>query len=250
MSDETELLKNRFKELARKTERGYFTFSDFLGLSEQNLFSSVKRDISCPYTAFGGASGTERIMIRFGDPDELGYELPFPIKCLKIEPRSAKFAERLTHRDYLGAILNLGIERSSVGDIVVKENLAYVFVKEEIANYVLSELARVKHTDVILCEAEDIPEGELYRTQTKNVQVASARIDALIARVFSTSREDAQTLFKKRLVYLNGEECENTSRALKDGDKVSVRGYGRFIYLGYSNLTKKGRLNASVEIYI
>ena len=95
MSDELEILKKRFIELGRKTERGYFTFSDFLGLAEQNVFNGAKRDITCTYTAFGGANGTERVMMRFGDPEELGYEMPFPIKCIKIEPKAVKFAEKL-----------------------------------------------------------------------------------------------------------------------------------------------------------
>ena len=250
MSDELEILKKRFIELGRKTERGYFTFSDFLGLAEQNAFNLVKRDIICKYTVFGGADGTERIMIRFGDPEELGYEMPFPIRCIKIEPKAIKFAEKLGHRDYLGAILNLGIERSSVGDIIIRGAIAYLFSKEEISDFIVNELETVRHTSVKASYIDEVPEGELYRTERKNVQVASARIDALVARVFNSSREDAQSLFKKRLVYLNGEECESGSKALKEGDTVSVRGHGRFVYHGYLSLTKKGRLNAEVEIYI
>ena len=81
---------------------------------------------------FGGAAGAERVMIRFGDEESLGYEQPFPIAIIKAEPVSPKFAEKLTHRDFLGAILNLGIERSTVGDIIVRESTAYFFVKEDI----------------------------------------------------------------------------------------------------------------------
>ena len=250
MNDEKELIKKRFLDLARKSDNGYYNFSDFLGLSEQDAFAAIKKEIRVPYITFGGVEGAERVMIRFGDSEDIGYDLPFPIRCLKIQPRSLKFAERLTHRDYLGAILNLGIERSSVGDIVIREKDAYLFIKEELASYVMGELTRVRHTDVMLCEVEDIPKGELYSTERKHVQVVSERIDALIARVFSTSREDSQSLFKKRLVFLNGAECESSSKILKPNDKVSVRGYGRFIYLGYETLTKKGRLNAVVEVYV
>ena len=250
MNDERELLRKRFLELGRKTERGYFTFSDFLGLSEQNIFALAKKELPCRFTIFGGVDGAERVMIRFGDTEELGYEQPFPIKCLIIEPKSPKFADKLTHRDFLGALINLGIERSSLGDIVIRDNSAFLFCKEEIAPFILSELTRVRHTDVKLSEAEELPAGSLYKTETKSIQVASERIDAMIARVFNTSREDAQTLFKKGLVFLNGEVCESTSKTLKEKDKVSVRGHGRFIYLGYSGLTKKGRLNATVEIYV
>ena len=86
MSD-TELLKKRFSELAKKSyDGGYYTFSDFLGLPEQAAFREIERNLVGKHEMFGGAVGTERIMIRFGNPDELGYDAPFPIVCIKAEP--------------------------------------------------------------------------------------------------------------------------------------------------------------------
>ena len=88
----------------------------------------------------------------------------------------------------------------------------------------------------------DLPEGELYKTEELTVQISSERLDAVIARVFSLSREDAQSLFSKRLVFASGREIESTSYSPKEGEKISVRGYGRFIYRGVKNLSKKGKL--------
>ena len=110
--DDVELLKKRFIELANRAyNSGVYTFTDFLGLAEQSAFSEIKKELrGIPYTAFGGAVGAERVMIRFGSEEVCSYEQPFPISVVKIEPSSQKFADKLTHRDFLGSILNLGIE--------------------------------------------------------------------------------------------------------------------------------------------
>lgn len=252
MSDETELLKKRFSELAAKSYNAdIFTFTDFLGLAEQSVFETVKRQLGgVKYTAFGGADGAERVMLRFGDEGDLGYEVPFPITALKISPKDKKFAEKLTHRDFLGALLNLGIERSCLGDIIIIDNSGYLFCKDSIAEYIRSELFRVRRTEVTVSLVDTLPEGELYKTEELTVQVSGERLDAVIARVFSLSREDAQNLFAKRLVFASGKEISSTSYTPKADEKISVRGHGRFIYRGVSSLSKKGKLNVIIEKYI
>lgn len=252
MSDETELLKKRFAELSNKSyNAGIFTFTDFLGLAEQAVFETVKRQLAgVKYTAFGGADGAERLMLRFGDAGDLGYEVPFPITALKISPKDKKFAEKLTHRDFLGALLNLGIERSCLGDIVIIDNEGYLFCKENISKYIASELFRVRRTEVTVSAIDALPEGELYKTEEITVQISSERLDAVIARVFSLSREDAQSLFAKRLVFASGREIESASYSPKENEKISVRGYGRFIYRGAKSLSKKGKINVLIEKYV
>ncbi len=254
MTNEEELLYKRLIELARKSDSTcYFTFTDFLGLAEQSVFEAAKLAIGkIRYTKFGGITGTERIMIRFGNPDELGYEEPFPIRILKVEPKSAKFADKLSHRDFLGAILNLGIERKLIGDIVIRDNVGYVFVKDEISDFISSELIKIKHTDVKISRVtdENLPEGELFRTEKVKIQLVGERLDAVISKVFNISRDDSLSLFKKGLVFVGGKEIENNSYTPKADDVVSVRGYGRFIYRGVAGLSKKGKLNAEVDIYV
>ena len=252
MSDELELLKKRFAELSRKAQMGgYFTFTDFLGLPEQAAFQEVERTLrGVGYKAFGGAEGAERVMIRFGDEGELGYEMPYPISLVKVEPLSQKFADKLTHRDFLGVLLNLGIERSTLGDIVIRDNVGYVFAKEEIAEFITGELTRVKRTDVKATVTDELPTGELYRTEPARIQISSERLDAIIAKVYSLSRDDSAALIKRRLVFVNGRQCESLSYSPKVDEKISVRGHGRFIYKGYDSLSRKGKLNATVEKYV
>ena len=145
MISDTELLKKRFLELAKKSyNSGIFVFTDFLGLLEQSAFAEIRRELTgIPYAAFGGAEGAERVMIRFGSADELGYELPFPISVIRAEPLSQKYADKLTHRDFLGAIMNLGIERDTLGEIVIIDNVGYIFAKEDMAGYIAENLTKV-----------------------------------------------------------------------------------------------------------
>lgn len=252
MNEDYELLKKRFVELARKADsQCYFTFTDFLGLAEQSAFFEVRSQLhGASYTAFGGADGAERVVIRFGSEEEIGYCAPFPIVTVKAEPTSQRFADKLTHRDFLGALLNLGIERSTLGDIVIINNVGYIFVLEDIAPYIVSSLSRVKHTDMRVSITDTLPEGDLYRTESKKIQANGERLDAIVAKVFSLSRDDAQALFRKRLVFASGRLVESTSYIPKENEVISVRGFGRMIYRGYESLSKKGKLNIVVDVYV
>lgn len=251
MSD-TELLKRRFIELSHKSfNAGIFTFTDFLGLAEQSAFNETKKELrGISYEAFGGAPGAERVIIRFGSEEELGYSLPYPISIIKAEPLSPKYADKLSHRDFLGAILNLGIERDTLGDIVIIDNVGYIFALDNIAPYIADGLVKVKRTDVSAKIVTELPEGELYRTERKMVQISGERLDAVVAKVFSLSREDAQNLFKRRLVFADGRQIDSTSYTPKENEKISVRGQGRFIYIGKQSLSKKGKLNVAVDMYV
>lgn len=252
MIKDTELLQKRLVELANKAyNSSIFTFTDFLGLAEQSVFNAVKKDIrGVNFVTFGGVEGAERFVIRFGSADELGYELPFPISIIKVEPQSQKYADKLTHRDFLGALLNLGIERDTIGDIVIIDNVGYIFALDNIASYIAESLIKVKRTDVSAKIIDELPDGELYRTEQRIVQISSERLDAVIAKTFNLSREDAQSLFKKRLVFVDGREIDSASYTPKENEKISVRGHGRFIYIGKQSLSKKGKLNVAIDIYV
>ena len=253
MTDEEALLLSRLIELGERSLKGRFVFTDFLGLAEQSVLAeALGRMRGVKHTLFGGTEGTERVMARFGDEDELYYSEPFPIRTLRIAPRSQKFANALTHRDFLGAILSLGIERRCVGDIAIVDNVGYVFLKDEVADFVSESLTKVKHTDVACTEIDegDLPTDKLYRTEWRRIQLSSERIDATVAKVFDLSRDDSQLLIKRGLVFVNGRAVDSASYTPKDGDVVSARGHGRFIYRGSSSLSKKGKLNADVELYV
>ncbi len=242
-------LEKRLRELCENSRKnGTFCFTDFLsqaGVSEvMRIFKENE------VTLFGGAEGTERMMARFGDPDELGYEVPFPIILLRIQALNPKFADHLTHRDYLGALMNLGIERDVIGDIVVREYTAYVFAAEKIAGHIEKELTRVGHTQVRVERMADIPEDVKPRFERENLIVSSLRLDLIVAKLYHMSRQAAKDIFIEGKVFLNSRQCTDPSAPVKAEDVLSVRGYGKFVFRNVDHETKKGNLAVSVDKYV
>jgi RNA-binding protein YlmH len=220
-------------------------------MADLSLFYEEKRtlDYAKP-TAFGGYDGAERAVVRFGDPESLGYEEDFPIDILAIVPLADKFADDLTHRDFLGALMSLGIERSLLGDIIVTGKKAYIFCLERISDFIIENLISVKHTSVSVrkAEAEDIKDIPRGFEKEKMIQVASERIDAVIAKVYNVSRSAAMEYFAQKKVFVNGRQTENTSLALKQDDVVTVRGFGRFKLAEIVGTSRKGKLNILVRL--
>lgn len=248
---EIQQLKNRFRDLANKAfTQNVFTFTGFLGLSEQDVFWRMEPELRfAGYTIFGGSENTDRKMIRFGNGEELGYEMPFPIVCIHIRPLVMKFADKLSHRDFLGALMNLGIDRSTIGDIKVGEGEAYLFCQDAIAEYICQNLEQIKHTHVKCSVAENYEDIPGEEPENKTIQVNSARVDAVIAKVYNQSRGDCLELFRAGRVFVDGKLCENNSRQLKTGETVNARGYGKFVYLGEPRETRKGKLCVDVAVY-
>ena len=242
----------RFEELAEACyARGRYTFTDFLGLSEYALFLAASPRFSyVSYTVFGGAEGCERVMVRFGSAEVLSYaEEEFPIACLCIAPSAPKFAEPLSHRDCLGALMNLGIKRECLGDIFLTEGRAYLFCLEKIAPYLCENLERVRNTPVRVSVSE--PPASVYsKVEEELVQVSSPRADAVVAHAYRLSRADSADLFAARRVFVNGRLTENISADLREGDLVTVRGFGRFRVGEARGLSRKGKLNLPIEKFI
>lgn len=248
---ELQLLQKRLLELAERSyNNNIYTFTPFLGLSEQQAFYEVQRDVAyAGYDMEGGSPLCERRMIRFGSSETLGYEEAYPIQCLKIEPLTPKFAEHLTHRDFLGAVMNLGIERNTVGDIFAEDKEAVIFCQDSIAEYLTENLVQVRRTRVKCAVSEVAEQLRAPVTEPVSLSAASARIDTVIAKLYNIARSQSAELLKGGRVYVNGRETENNSYVLKKGDMVTVRGFGRFVYTGEQGETRKGKVRIGVEVY-
>ena len=126
----------RIQELEETSYRNnQFLFTDFLNEAEYADVLSLGEP-ACGMAADGGHEGAERVIVRFGDPESFGYEESFPITILKIEPLLEKYADALTHRDFLGALVNLGIERRVLGDILIDGVTAYLLCRDQMADYI------------------------------------------------------------------------------------------------------------------
>jgi len=236
------MLEKRFEELYNRAyERGYNTFSQFLTLPEQ---SELKKTY-LPCVLYGGYGSAERVVAGFG---ENVSDADFPIACVEIKPLNEKFADALTHRDFLGAVMNLGIKRETVGDIIVDGKCGYVICLDGIADYICENLTRVRHTSV-KAERSAIPENTAERYETVTVFAASKRLDVLIGAVYSLSRSEASRLIASERTFINSVLTLSASKTVADGETVSVRGYGRFTLSGETGTTKKGRLVLEIKKY-
>lgn len=244
-------LQKRFSELAARSYRqNIYTYTDFLGMGELDVLHRMERELSyAGITLFGGSEQAERQVARFGIPENLGYEEDFPVVLIKAEPLQQKFADALGHRDFLGALMNLGIERSTLGDIFIRDNCGYLFCLESIADFIIEELDRVRHTSVRCARVPDKEVPVKQEMVRQELTISSERVDVVIAGLYHLSRMESLRLFQTEKVYVNGMICSNNSCYLKAADAVSVRGKGKFIYDGTTGETRKGKLRAGVWIY-
>ncbi len=250
---EEQFLRKRLQDLANTAyNKGIRVFTDFLNLNEQNIAISLKHELPrIKYFTNGGFREAERKILCFCEDDQVKEEeIAYPIACIKVEPLNQKFSDSLNHRDFLGAVLNLGIERTKIGDIIIDTNEGYLFVHKGISEFIMEELTRVKHTQVktSLMDKQEFH----YQPKVKEVSgtVSSVRLDSILSVAFNTSRSSLSGLIEGGKVSVGGKLVISNSYNLKENDIVSVRGMGKFKYIGTSYQTKKGRYSVKVHLYI
>lgn len=239
-------LEARLTDLAsRSYNNNVYTYTPFLSVSEQESYYKLANDLRfASPSMYGGSDECERKVVRFGSVEALGYEEDYPIVILLVKPLSEKFADDLTHRDFLGALMNLGIERDTIGDILVRKGVCAIFCLASVSETIIKELTRVRHTSVIAnVTFRDAPEMSGFKPEFETIKVstASLRADCVIAQVCNLSRSTAQELFKNMYVTLNGRVLEKCDAEFKEGDIFTVRGHGKFIFDREDGTSKKGR---------
>jgi len=249
--DEKLLLAKVLDQADLSLKKHIVLFSDFLSPSETAKACDILKkvgDISC--LAFGGYTESERNMICIY-PDYLDKDdVDFPISALRIS-YNTKFSPSLSHRDFLGSILGLGIERDKLGDIVINDNNAICFVERSIADYIVSGLEKVGRTKVDIKIAE-INEDIVSKKNmtTKSITVASLRADAVFGAVFGESRNSIQLLISSEKASINWVPVKSSSVSVKEGDVLSLKGGGRGILLSVNGETKKGRISITIGKYM
>ena len=220
-------------------------FMPFMSERKQALLvSKLKKAYFDNYLFFGGYDDSERKMLGlfFDEPSTS----MFPICGIEFSFRKC---DRLTHRDFLGSLMSLGIERETVGDILVEDGRAVVFVKAELSDYVKSQISKVGRVGVKVDDADlsKLPQGR--GVEEKTFIVSSLRLDNIVAAVCKLSREKTKTVIMSDSVCVNFEETKNVSFNLKENDVFTIRGKGKFVLKGILGTTGKGRMRISVIHY-
>lgn len=259
MNKELAVLCHHLEDLIDKSymqERPFY--SDFLSLEESGeLIEHLRKHTEVSLKLDGGYDHAER-QIMIITPVDSHVDICPPIDCIRIEPLQFRFHDELTHRDYLGALMHLGIERSLLGDIVIHQEtrkghtypVACVFCVKRISDFILQELLQIKHTHIRCSREMDYRSQHLPKLETLEGTVASNRIDAVAAWLTHLSRTQINTLIREKKVFINNICIQTTSYLLKENDILRIRGYGKYIFQGNGNRTKKGRLVVYVQKYI
>lgn len=248
MTNEELQLKKRFCELAERSYKsGIYTCTEFLTPAEQALLKCTA--VNSPYTFHGGYPDAEKTLALFGSEDICGYEGFPPITVIKIEPASLKFSDLLSHRDFLGSIMSLGIRRSTLGDIVVFNNIGYAVCLDSIADYICENLLSIRHTSVRCSKTDTVPAEAIPVPTESRFTAASERLDSIVSAVYKLSRSESQSLIEHEKVMVGGVPKINSDMKPAKGDIITVRGKGKFIYCGIEHETKKGRLSCIAKVY-
>ncbi len=209
-------------------------------LAQRNL---EKRNIRFSFS--GGFEGAERVVL--GCFPEWQEGEIFPIKAITFTFRKT---DKPGHRDFLGSLLGLGLKREAIGDILIEEGRAVVFCLEEIADFILNQLSKVGRTGVKSQEGflEPLPiKDNLLEFRDT---VASDRLDCVVSALCKTSRSSALVKINEGTVSVNSVVCEKPTKAVFDGDIITVRGYGKFIIKSLNQKTKKQRIILEYKKYV
>ncbi len=251
MNKQEELLRKRLIELSSIAfERNIITYTSFLNLNELNIFHNIpKNELFTKYEFYGGFRQAERQMISF-IPDAICYENVYPITALSIKPKATKFSQTLNHRDFLGSLLSLGIDRSVVGDILVQEDSAIVFVDDKISLFIQDQLTSIKQTFVEVLEIHEDCDDYMPAFQEVKGTISSIRLDSVLALVLKESRSKLIRYIEGGKVFVNGKITTTNACKLCDDDIISVRGVGKFQYKGVITKTKKDKFYITINKFI
>jgi len=261
----SEWLEARIEDYLTRADRGMVAVSPFLSPGERRqaekyLEQRGERERALFWGGYDGAERTCLFLLPafYGDPADWGIDgegniasfldgaSEDGVSAIRITGSGYR---KLSHRDYLGSLLGLGLERDVVGDIAVQnEREAVVFCKKHMVTFLIETMEKVA-SDTVRCREyasdENFTDGRRYRPIFDTV--ASARLDCVVASLTNLSREDAQNAVRGGLVELDFECAERVDLLLVPPATVSVRGYGRYVLRSFDGETKKGRLRMRAD---
>ena len=231
-------------------------YSDFLNINEQELAMKLLKKVDREnYYFFGGKDNTERkILIIY--PEKLTEEMSRKnddkiISIIRIK-LPTELEGQYDHRTYLGSCIKIGIEREKIGDILVERTGADIIAKTEVIDFLyqnLSSLTRFKSSEISIENISEIKNVEVAKVEISAI-IASIRLDSIVSTLAKTSRSKAQEILKQERVFLNHQVETKSSKEVKVGDIITIRGKGRFEFKEIAGNTRKGRFVIKIDKYV
>ena len=225
-------------------------YSDFLNPFEiENAKAILNSNDNLKYTVDGGHEESERKIV-FIYPFYMEYEdISEKLRFIQIEG-NFKF-KSISHKDYLGSLLGLGIKREKIGDIIIHDNFCQVVVTFDICDFILMNLDKVARNNVKL---KEISKSEIIYNPPNykevNFTVSSSRIDCIISGIYNISRQESGKLINNEKVQVNYEKVTSCSKEIKSESLISVRGKGRVLISNIGDLTKKGKIKVQGKLLL
>lgn len=274
-SEDIRLLIARLDDLCRRSERGETAVSAFLTPREAkyaavHLSARIRGGTALLWGGYPGAERVRAILLPdytegMISPDSLESNPAAALTEAGLEDLSVAVSEavctvcirgsgfrELGHRDYLGSVLGLGLERDAVGDILVPDtHTAYLVTSARTADYLRTGLEKVATDTVRITDLPaTVPLGDCRRLTPITDTVASQRLDCVVAALCNLSREKAQMTVKTGLVELDYEPCEGCDTTVEAPAVITVRGYGKFAVREFDGVTRKGRIRLVAGKYV
>lgn len=248
LSDADKVFVSRIAEWTELCSEKYIDkYTSFLNEHQTALCRKVFSALSFKcFRFYGGREGAVRCICGMFPPCSAAQDSDFPLRAVTFFFRKT---DKLTHRDFLGCIMSLGIERDTVGDIVVGEGHAVVFATE-LAAGLIQGIDKIGRVGVRAEEGFDeklIPEQKF---QPIEASVSSVRFDCVVSAAVHISREKAAAMIRHGLAELNYMDTASNDKKLEEGDVFSVRGFGKFILESIGTPTRKDRLHITVKKYL
>lgn len=220
-------------------------FLGFLTQNEAFVCDNYLKKQTVKYAFFGGYDQAERVYL--GCFPDWCEEFIYPITALTFTYREC---DKLSHRDFLGSVMALGLKREYVGDILVEAGRAVMFAEDKAAEHILSQITKVGNVGVKLTKGFSQPLPGCSELCNCSASAASSRLDCIVAAIIGTSRSIAADLIENGFVSVNSVGVQKTTKHVTDGDKITIRGKGKFIINSASDLTKKGRIALRYQKYM
>ncbi len=256
MNDDERMLAHLQDRAEQAADRYMITAGDFLDTHQRRLAEEYSRggNFPVPVLFYGGYEDAERCMPVFL-PDYASEEDAAQLLRV-IRVRAPKAGRTLTHRDYLGSLLSLGIDRSVTGDILVRDEKAElgpgadIIVKEEMAEFIQLHYEKAGRAGL---KTEILPLGELHLeeadTELRHDTVASLRLDSVVASAFRVSRAKAAEAIRRGLVSVNSREALKPDMEIREKDKIVFRGKGRLILDEAGGTTRRDRIRVCYKMF-